>query len=67
MGAWQADVPHGLGRYHLSRGGIFAGQYCEGVKDGWGINTAASGMQFVGEPMLSTVPDTQWCCMRHEA
>ena len=45
---WRHDVPAGLGCYHSARGGVYAGEFFEGMKDGWGVNTAANGRQFVG-------------------
>lgn len=48
LGTWRTDVPAGLGCYHSARGGFYEGEFEEGMKDGWGVNTTANGRQFVG-------------------
>ncbi|KAJ1483411.1 hypothetical protein T484DRAFT_1800529, partial [Baffinella frigidus] len=41
-GSYLADVPHGFGEYTRTNGVKFVGQYCQGQRDGHGIETTGA-------------------------
>ena len=48
MGAWRFDLPAGLGCYSCLAGALHEGEWVEGLKDGWGVATTASGQVTCG-------------------
>ena len=52
VGAWRFDLPCGLGCYSCLGGGLHEGEWVEGLKDGWGMATSASGRVTCGESSL---------------